>query len=127
MMIDTDVLIWYFRGDNKAKKVIHATDNMAISAVTMMELIQGVKNKQELYTLRKFLAANEIRTLHLNEEISSHAIYLLEEYALSDGVQLGDALIAATSLHYGEEILTANIKHYRSLPNLKLEKFTPTK
>jgi len=126
MMIDTDVLIWYFRGDNKARKAIHSMDSMAISAVTMMELIQGVKNKQELYTLRKFLAANEIRTLHLNEEISSHAIYLLEEYALSDGVQLGDALIAATSLHYGEEILTANIKHYRSLPNLKLEKFKPT-
>ena len=126
MMIDTDVLIWYFRGDNKARKAILSMDSMAISAVTMMELIQGVKNKQELYTLRKFLAANEIRTLHLNEEISSHAIYLLEEYALSDGVQLGDALIAATSLHYGEEILTANIKHYRSLPNLKLEKFKPT-
>ena len=99
MMIDTDVLIWYFRGDTKAKKMIHSTDNMAISAVTMMELIQGVKNKQELYTLRKFLVANDIRTLHLNEEISSHAVYLLEEYALSDGIQLGDALIAATSLH----------------------------
>lgn len=127
MMIDTDVLIWYFRGDNKAKKVIHSTDNIAISAITMMELMQGVKNKQELYILRKFLVANHIRTLHLNEEISSHAVYLLEEYVLSDGIQIGDALIAATSLHYGEEILTANIKHYRCLPNLKLEKFTPTK
>ena len=127
MMFDTDVLIWYFRGDNKAKKVIHSTNDISISAVTMMELIQGVKNKQELYTLRKFLVANEIRTLHLNEEISSHAIYLLEEYVLSDGIQLGDALIAATSLHYGEEILTANVKHYHCLPNLKLEKFTPSK
>lgn len=125
MMFDTDVLIWYFRGNNKARKIIHSTENISISAVTMMELIQGVKNKQELYVLRKFLSANEIKILYINKEINLQAMYLLEEYVLSDGMQLADAFIASTSLHYGEEILTANIKHYRCFPNLKLEKFTP--
>ncbi len=59
------------------------------------------------------------------EEINLHAIHLLEDYVLSDGIELADALIAATSLHYGEEILTSNIKHYRCLPNLVLNKFVP--
>ncbi|MFI5342667.1 MAG: PIN domain-containing protein [Chlamydiales bacterium] len=109
MMFDTDVLTWYFRCNNKARKIIHSTENISISAVTMMELIQGVKNKQELYVLRKFLSANEIKILYINNEIDLQAIYLLEEYVLSDGMQLADALIASTSLHYGEEILTANM------------------
>lgn len=125
MIFDTDVMIWYFRGNQKAKEIINKTTEMAISAVTLMELIQGIRNKQELYTLNKFLLANSVRVYYINEEINLHAIHLLEDYALSDGIELADALIAATSLRHGEEILTANVKHYRCLPNLTLNKFIP--
>lgn len=125
MIFDTDILVWYFRGNNKAKKILQDTTGVKVSAVTLMELIQGVKSKQELYMLNKFLQINRIHIYYLNEEITIHAIHLLEEYTLSDGVEWGDALIAATSLHYGEDILTANIKHYRCFSNLKLVKFTP--
>lgn len=125
MIFDTDVLIWYFRGNDKAKEFIHNTIEIAISAITLMELIQGIRNKQELHTLHKFLSTNDIQILYINEEITLHAIHLLEDYALSDGVELADALIAATSLHHGEEIITGNIKHYRCFPNLTLNKFTP--
>ncbi len=126
MIFDTDVLIWYFRGNPKAKKVIYGKEEVNISAVTLMELIQGIRNKQELYSLNKFLSANSIRIRYINEEINLHAIHLLENFALSDGIELADALIAATSLHYGEIILTANIKHYKNLPNLNLKKFSPS-
>jgi predicted nucleic acid-binding protein len=125
MIFDTDVLVWYFRGNNAAKKIVHKNTNISISAVTLMELIQGVKNKQELYMLNKFLLANQIRIHYVNENINLHAIHLLEEHILSDGIELADALIAATSLYHGEEIITANVKHYRNLPNVQLEKFSP--
>lgn len=125
MIFDTDVLIWYFRGNEKARKIIHATPAISVSAVTLMELIQGMKNKQELTLLNKFITANQIKVFYINAEINLHAIYLLEEHALPDGLQLADALIAATALHYGDEILTANWKHYRPLPNLNVKKFIP--
>lgn len=126
MICDTDVLIWYFRGNEKAKKALDSNmDELSISAVTLMELIQSLRNKQELYTLNKFLLARSIRIHYINEAINLHAIHLLEEYVLSDGIELADALIAATSLHHGEEIMTANMKHYRCLPNLKIKKFSP--
>ena len=125
MIFDTDVFIWYFRGNLKAKEILNNTIEVAVSAVTLMELIQGIRNKQELYTLNKLLSATTIRVYYINEEINLHAVHLLEEYTLSDGIELADAFIAATSLHYGEEILTANIKHYRCLPNIKLQKFLP--
>jgi predicted nucleic acid-binding protein len=124
MIFDTDVLIWYFRGNEQAKKSLK-NNEIAVSAITWMELIQGVRNKKELNTLNKFLVVKDISIYYVNEAINMHAIHLLEEYNLSDGVELADALIAATALHHGEELVTANVKHYRYFSNLKIKKFIP--
>jgi len=41
MIIDTDVLIWYMKGNKKAYKVIEMAGDFFISVVTYMELVQG--------------------------------------------------------------------------------------
>lgn len=46
-------------------------------------------------------------------------------YALSHGLQLGDALIAATALEYGLPVLTANTKHFGQIEGLQVEAFVP--
>ncbi len=53
MLIDTDVLIWYMRGNEKAYKTIEKTDGFSVSVVTYIELVQGKRNKKELNLLRK--------------------------------------------------------------------------
>jgi len=55
MLIDTDVLIWYMRGNENAYQAIENTDTFFISVITYMELIQGLRNKKELALLRKAL------------------------------------------------------------------------
>jgi len=55
MVIDTDVLIWYMRGNEKAYQLIENSKNFFISAITYMELVQGLRNKQELTKFRKAL------------------------------------------------------------------------
>ncbi len=50
----------------------------------------------------------------------------VEEYYLSNAMELADALIAATCINVSEMLLTANDKHYKHIPNLQLKKFTPT-
>lgn len=125
MIFDTDVFIWYFRGNPQAQKAFHEIDQIAVTAVTVMELIQGARNKGELKLINKFLHTNAIRTYMINEEITTHAIHLLEEHTLTHGIEWGDALIGAITLHFGEEILTGNIKHYRFLQNVKIKKFNP--
>lgn len=47
MIIDTDVLIWYLRGNTKAKEIVENNIPFSISVVTYMEIIQGMKNKEE--------------------------------------------------------------------------------
>ena len=50
---------------------------------------------------------------------------LLDRHALADGLQLGDALIAATALEYGLPLLTSNIKHFSPIEGLSVERFDP--
>jgi len=50
---------------------------------------------------------------------------LTDEYALSDGLQLADALIAATALEHGFTLLTGNSRHFSSIEALTLERFEP--
>jgi predicted nucleic acid-binding protein len=48
LIIDTDVIIWYLRGDEAAKRVIEQNIPFSISVITYMELIQGMINKDEM-------------------------------------------------------------------------------
>ena len=41
MIIDTDVLIWYMKGNEKAYKAIETANNFFISVVTYLELVKG--------------------------------------------------------------------------------------
>ena len=48
MLIDTDVLIWYMRGYEKAYQVVENSNNFFISLITFMELVQGLRNKKAM-------------------------------------------------------------------------------
>lgn len=39
MIVDTDVLIWYLKGNDNAYRVIEDSEHFCISAVTSMELV----------------------------------------------------------------------------------------
>lgn len=50
---------------------------------------------------------------------------LIDRYALSHGLQMGDALVAATALEHDLTVLTANAKHLGAVDGLALEVFMP--
>ena len=125
MIIDTDVLIWYLRGNEKAQKIIHANIPFKISVVNYLELLQGMKNKKELLIFQKHLKKWSTEIIQINENISNRAMFFVEDYFLSHSMELADAIIAATALEYHEILLTANDKHYCYLPNIQINKFIP--
>ena len=69
MIIDTDVLIWYMRGNEKAYEIIEKSNTFFISVVTYIELVQGMRNKKELNNLRKALHGWNAQILYISEEI----------------------------------------------------------
>ena len=125
ILVDTDVLIWNLRGNENAAVLLDSQSALAISAVSYMELVQGLRNKQEMQALRKALHFWSAEIIHINEAISARACFLMEEHALGDSLQLADALIGATALEYGLELHTANVKHYRKISGMILRRFRP--
>ena len=125
MIIDTDVLIWYMRGNERAFEIIDRSHALFISVVTYMELVQGMRNKTELINLRKALRGWNAQILYITEEISAKAMFYVEQHYLSHSIQLADALIGATAIAYGLPLLTANDRHYKVLKDVQIEKFRP--
>ena len=124
-LIDTDVLIWYLRGNQNAYNLIHSLDNFAISLVTHIELLQGMRDKKELKILQNTLKNWGVKTIYLNETISAKALFYVEEYFLSHSMQLADAQIAATATEYGLTFITANDQHYKVINGLDISVFRP--
>jgi hypothetical protein len=125
MVIDSDVLIWYMRGNEKAYQLIENSYNFFISVITYMELVQGMRNKQELIKLRKALNAWNAQILYVSEEISAKAMFYVEQHFLSHSMQLADALIGATAIAHGLTVLTGNDKHYKVMKDFHIKKFVP--
>ena len=125
MLIDTDVIIWYMRGNATALDEIEKYKNFSISVVTYMELVQGMRNKKELTSLRKALKSWNCKIIYITEEISSKAMFYVEQHYLSHSMQIADALIGATAASYGVPLLTGNDKHYKIVKEIDLKKFRP--
>ena len=123
MIVDTDVLIWYSRGNQKAIKLLHSFDFFSISVVTYMEIIQGVRNRGELNSFKKALGILNVKVIQIDELISTKAMFFVEQYSLSHSMELADALIGATAITKNLQLLTGNEKHYKYLPEISIQKF----
>lgn len=125
MLFDTDVLIWLFRGNSKALRVINTDNNRRISIITYMELLQGARNQQELKNIKNLLLEFNIGIVPLSENTGYRASIYMEEYVLTTALYLADALIAATAVEDGCILCTGNLKHYRQIKDLTIKPFRP--
>lgn len=123
MIFDSDVLIWFFRGEKAAGRLIDSQPVRRLSIVSLMELFQGAKSKIEMSEIRRFFRDNSFEVIPVDEAISYTAAGLIEVYALSDGLQVADALIAATALQSGDTLATANVRHFRRVRGMQLKQF----
>ncbi len=123
MLVDTDVLIWHLRGYPQATKRLDRLPSLTLSAVSYLEILQGIRNKAELAALKKMLERRAATLLPLSATSTKQAVALMELLTLSHGLQMGDALIAATALEHDLPVLTANIKHFSAIQGLVVEAF----
>ena len=125
LLVDTDVLIWLLRGRSSAKAAIEACPSVELSAITYMELLQGIRSKAELQLLRRTVRRSGWRILPLTEAIGHRATLYIERFGLSHGLRLADALIAASTAEAGGALLTANARHYRCIGEVSLVAYAP--
>jgi len=119
-LIDTNIFIEVFKGNSEALQKLESVGapSIALSSVTAMELYVGAFNKLELQRIKKHLCSFQI--LHISREVSESATKLVALYAKSHGLQIPDAIIAATALEYAIPMMTLNTKDFRFIAGLQL-------
>ena len=114
-----------YEWEQKAFSTLKKYQGFSISVITYMELVQGMRNKNELTLLRKALKFWGTEIHYITEEISSRAMFYVEQHYLSHSMQLADALIGATAVSCGTPLITGNVKHYKIIKELEIIKFQP--
>ncbi len=87
MLVDTDVLIWYLRGYAQAAHRLDQLPQLTLSAMSYLELLQGMRNKEELTAVQKMFALRQANVLPLTAAITQRATELMTTLTLSHGLQ----------------------------------------
>jgi hypothetical protein len=119
VVIDTDILIKIFRGDEAKRKIVKSLDEFsAVSIVTAMELYVGAKSSKKLFDLGKRLKT--VKIFELTPKISLSAYKLVKKYNLKHQLLPADALIAATAIENKLPLYTDNLSDYSFIEELQL-------
>ncbi|MGH3147518.1 MAG: type II toxin-antitoxin system VapC family toxin [Rubrobacter sp.] len=111
LLLDTDVLVEYLRGWQKAVKYLESlTADLYISVISVAELFAGVKGEEEERSLEQFLLV--FTALPVTERVARLGGLYRLEYRPSHGTGLADALIAATAEENGFSLVTFNQRHF---------------
>lgn len=117
MLLDTNVLIDVFKGHSEACLFIQGLQSKpSVSVISIAELIAGARNQQE--EGRLMAVFSQLHVLPVTADIARRAGALVRIYP-AHGVDLPDALIAATAEQHELALATLNVKHFPMFKRLK--------
>ena len=117
-LVDTDVMIEFLRGNEKARQFIHTKINdMLLSAVTVAELYAGIREGNERELLSQFL--NYVSVVSIDTDIAKLGGLYKRDYGKSHGTGLADAIIAASANTANATLYTFNTKHFPMVNSLE--------
>ena len=120
-LVDTSIIVDYLRQNERAASFLNSLKPVIISMITAGEIYQGAKDKKELRSIKELFQFFKI--LPINESISHLSLKLLEKYVLPSGLLIFDSIIAATAMQNDLTLLTGNLKHFKIIKGLKVEKW----
>jgi predicted nucleic acid-binding protein len=117
ILIDTDVLVDFFRGHDKAVAFVNNhSDRIILSSIVVAELFAGAKGSAEQAALEAFVSI--FRVIPVNGEIAKAGGLFKSKLGKSHGIGIADAILAATAEAENAELKTLNTKHYPMLKGL---------
>ena len=122
-LTDSDILIDARNGVADAVNFLavqHPGPGVRVSVISCMEMVVGSRNARDLTALQQFL--QQVTVMPVTATISDRALALLQSWFLSHGLQVADALIAATALESGLVLFTRNVRHFQMIPGLTVVK-----
>jgi predicted nucleic acid-binding protein len=114
VLIDSDILIEVSRARDFAiltrwDALSRGSTALFCSPVTVAELWHGARQPEDKILEALFAA---VQSIPIDAEIGQRAGVFLRQFAKRHGVELGDALIAATASLHDLQLWTRNRQHY---------------
>jgi len=113
ILLDSDVIIAWLRGHDPFADLIPTLltkgEVLTWTPVSVAEIFAGVRKGEEQQIENLFLV---LEPLSLSAEIGRTAGQYMKSYSRSHGVELADALVAATAHFNGLPLWTLNKRHY---------------
>ena len=120
--IDSDVLIWHLRGEHKAAKCLRQLEasgaELWVGALQRAEIVFFMRPEEAEPTAHLL---SRFKTAPITAEVVDDAGALYRQWNPSHGVDVNDAMLAATVMKTGGRIFTLNTKHY-PMPDLVVGK-----
>lgn len=112
--VDSDILIWHLRGERRAAHLLRRLSadpgtELWIGALQRAEVVFFMRPPEEGATL-SFLS--RFRTEPVTREVVDEAGAFYRHWHPSHGIDVNDAILAATVAATGGKIYTQNLKHY---------------
>lgn len=112
--IDSDVLIWHLRGERKALNLLKKLRDeerfeLWTGAMQRAEVVFFMRPVEEEATL---LFLSQFQTAPIDQRVIDKAGELYRRWNPVNGIDINDAILAATVLQMGGTIYTLNTKHY---------------
>lgn len=124
-LLDTDILSEIIKRVNpriivKANSYLNQFNKYTISAITVMEIVEGWQKRKQEKRLQQFLtilASQEILSFDLTEAVLAGKIYADLE---TTGKRIGypDCMIAAIAISHNITLVTGNLSHYQRIQDL---------
>ena len=118
LLLDTDALIYFLRGDKRVRALLLRNDRFYYSYITKKELLKkpGLATAEEDAIMRLLI---RLRQVPVDEPIATLAEQMWRHYRHKD-LKIPDALIAATAIARKLTLVTFNTKHFRYISDLSL-------
>ena len=114
-MLDSNLIIYAARPEYPGLRRLIVARSPSVSAVSVVEVLGYHKlSAADQAHFESFFAAAKV--LPLSDAVVARAVTIRQ----SRGMFLGDALIAATALVYGLELLTRNVKDFAGVSGLSV-------
>ena len=120
-LLDTAVLIDHLRGDSRATDLLigftKAGDELWSVVLVRTEVLAGMRRGEERATHRLL---DSLKWQDITIEIADRAGAMARQFAKSpSGVDTVDYVLASAALVLGAELVTLNVKHFPTLPDLR--------
>ena len=113
LLLDTNIIIYYFNGiitDSRIDKILKESFN--ISIISKIEFLSWQKLREDKKLEKKALDfISHANIYELTDEISDKVIDIRQQYK----VKTPDAIIGATALVHGFDIVTNNVDDFKNL------------